>query len=131
VECGGTISVYHALIVPGGRYSIQAADTACSSEGTELFSAPLELATSRWGDLAGTFTGVSYPAPDGRVNISIDVLAILNKFNNSSGAPGKARADLDPATPDQVITILDAVQALDAFRGLLYPFAPPAWPCGG
>ncbi len=48
---------------------------------------------------------------------------MLNGFSNRPTAIVKARVDLEPATPDRLVTILDAVMAIDAFRGLPYPFA--------
>ena len=59
-----------------------------------------------------------------------DIIAIIGKFVSSVGAPSKARADLEPALPDQTINIADALSAVSAFSGLPYPFAPGPPPCG-
>ncbi len=62
--------------------------------------------------------------PDGRVDIVTDILAIIAKFGSRPGAPAKIRVDLEPGMLDMKINITDVTFALDAFRGLPYPFAP-------
>jgi hypothetical protein len=63
---------------------------------------------------------------------------VLDKFRNlvppSLPCPAiiKARADVEPQTPDQLINITDVTLVLDAFRGFPYPFSPSGPPpCGG
>ena len=58
------------------------------------------------------------------------MLAIIGAFGNRPGGVSKTQADLHPETPDRQIQILDVVLALDAFRGLPYPFEPSGVPCG-
>ena len=63
--------------------------------------------------------------PDGTVGVTSDVTAILDKFKNLPGAVAKARADIEPALPDQRINITDVTYCLDGFLGLPYPFPAP------
>ncbi|MFQ5494517.1 MAG: hypothetical protein ACE5EX_03970, partial [Phycisphaerae bacterium] len=71
----------------------------------------------------------TWSAPDGIVGVTSDVIAVVDKFAGRTTAPIKARADIEPATPDQLINISDATRALDAFRGRSYPFDPGPPPC--
>ena len=67
--------------------------------------------------------------PDGTVDVTTDVTAVLDKFKNLEGAPAKARSDIDPTRPDQIINMTDVTYVLDAFRGSDYPFEPGPPPC--
>ena len=60
--------------------------------------------------------------PNNNPDIS-DVLGVLNKFSNAPCAPKKTRADLEPATPDLKVAIIDVLQAVNGFSGLAYSFA--------
>jgi hypothetical protein len=127
----GTVNVYHAGIVPRGRYAVQVIDEECVVSEAN-FSAVLELSSSAWADVAGPFNIAtrSWRPPDGRVDVTVDVVAVLEKFRNSLTAPIKARADLEPATADQQVNISDVTRGLDSFRSLPFPFAPGgASPC--
>jgi hypothetical protein len=125
------VHVYHAAVVPGGSYVVQLLPEECAPLESN-FSAVLARSAGSWGDLAGPFNsglGV-WPPPDGRKDIVVDVVAVLEKFGNRPAAPIKARADVEPATVDQKINLTDVVRMLDAFRGLAYPFLPgPSAPC--
>lgn len=125
----GIVQVYHRNIIPGAVYEIEVFDI-------DNLSRPVTNrigTTSRWGDVAGSFDATlgTWAPADGRVDIAIDVVSILDGFANSPGAPAKARTDLEPSTPDRKINITDLVVALDAFSGQPYPFAPGPAPCGG
>ncbi|MFQ5494216.1 MAG: hypothetical protein ACE5EX_02445 [Phycisphaerae bacterium] len=127
----GTVHVSHGTIVPGGLYSIQLVDEVCDA-GNELnFSAALNVRLSRWGDLTGAFDGGNgvWTAPDGIVEVITDCVGLLDNFAGRVSAPIKARADLEPGTPDRLINISDAVSCIDAFRGRAYPFDPGPPPC--
>jgi hypothetical protein len=128
----GTVQVFHHMLVPGGRYSVQIYDPACSLNDAENLSAPVQVSMGRWGDVAGLpLGGGAFGPPDARVDIISDAIALLNKFNNRPNALPKARCDIQPALPDLVIDIVDVSRAIDAFRGMPYPFPPAPWPCGG
>ena len=81
-----------------------------------------------WGDVVENCSILPCAPPDGVVNITTDVTAILDKFRNLERSPSKARSDLEPLLLDQLINISDVTFSLDAFRGDEYPFAIPT-PC--
>ena len=127
----GLLHVSDDIIVPGGSYSVQVVNRTCEASLEGSFSAPLVVSTSRWGDIGGPFdpTTGRWAAPDDRVDVVFDAVAILGKFANEAGAPSKQRADIQPAVPDRIIDILDVVFVIDAFRGSTYPFEPVSAPC--
>lgn len=123
----GIVQVYHRHIIPDAAYEIEVFDI-------DNLTTPVTSrmgATSRWGDVAGNFdpTSGTWPPPDGRVDVTVDAVGILDGFANRPNAPAKARTDLEPSTPDRKINITDVVFALDAFSGRPYPFAPGPAPC--
>ena len=124
-----TLQVYHELIVPDGVYDLRTIDQTCFVGASTNYSAAMTLGTSRWSDLVSDCTTVPCGPPDGIVNVTTDIVAILDKFANKPNAVTKARCDVGPARPDLVIDVLDLTQALDAFGGTTYPYAMPA-PCG-
>ncbi|RME38779.1 MAG: hypothetical protein D6788_06770 [Planctomycetota bacterium] len=127
----GLVHLYGRMIVPGGSYRIQAVDSTCPETDEASYSPPLIVATSAWGDVTGGCTPPPCSPPDGRVDVTVDVTAVLDKFRNAPGALGKARADVDPIIPDQLIQIADVTRVLDAFRSGPYPFDavdPPPCP---
>lgn len=126
----GTIQVRHTLIVPGGTYRVQAVNESCDASLPANFSTPLDLTTSRWGDILGAYSVVGWKPPDGSVDITIDVTGLLDKFKNLAGAPSKVRCDLEPSELDFVINFSDVTFCLDAFKGEGFPFVPAQWPCG-
>ena len=125
----GTVHVSHAGIVPGGIYDIQLVEQSCNVASEASFSMPLRLTQSKWADVGGPFSAGSWTPPDTTVDVAFDIISILEGFRSLPGAPIKARVDLEPATPDRVINILDVTRALDAFRGFGYPFSPQPLPC--
>lgn len=125
----GTVHVSHALLVPDGDYELQVVDASCLLALEEDYSAPLVLDTSRWGDAVSNCASLPCGAPNNIVEIS-DVLAILDKFRNIVSGPVKSRGDIEPATPDRIVSISDVTQALNAFSGNSYAFAAPgSFPC--
>jgi len=78
----------------------------------------------------GPWNGQFWPAPDGSVGFTSDVIAVLDKFSNKSTAPIKARCDIDPDSPEQKVSITgDVSRVMDAFRGWAYPFGGPQEEC--
>jgi hypothetical protein len=122
----GVVHAYHAAIVPGGTYRVQQVEQTCDRAAESNYSAPLDIDTSRWGDVVRDCTTIPCGPPDGSAGI-VDVTALLDKFKNLPGALRKARADIEPALPDQLVNISDVTCGLDAFRGFGYPFTvePP------
>jgi hypothetical protein len=125
----GALHVTDDEIIPNAVYEVQIIDCA-SDFGNELaYSDPLTIDTSRWGDLVGNCTVLPCTAPDGVVNVTTDVTAVLDKFKNLPGAVMKSRADLDPNVPEWLVNITDVTAGLDAFLGFTYP--PTGWPGPG
>jgi hypothetical protein len=122
------IHVYDETIVPNGMYEVQAVNETCDLVPENNYSAKLVVATSAWGDVCDQWNGTSWDPPNEQVDLVYDVTAILDKFKNSAGAPVKARADLEPALPDQKVNMTDVTVAIDAFGGYPYPFSTPD-PC--
>ena len=120
--------MFHEGIAPDATYTVDTIHEECSVADEVSFSTPREFPTARWGDVSGEFDFVSgvWTGVDGRVDIPVDVVALLDKFTNHPRAPSKARTDLAPARPDQrVDNIPDLLRVLDAFMGLPYPFDAP------
>lgn len=129
-----TIHVYDEYIVPGGVYELQAIYLGCPTDEEARYTAPAMQPTSVWGDVAGPFVDGAWTAPDGRVDVIVDVVAILDKYRNLGGAPPKTWADLagvppNAALPDLKIAVLDAVYGIYAFQGDEFPFEPAGDPC--
>lgn len=127
----GSISLYHAAIVPGSVYQVGAVTEACVELEIDLPASHTVVETSRFGDVVGDLASSPPGPPDGDVAIA-DVLAVIEGFSSVGGAPRKVRTDLEPATPDRVISISDVLVNLSAFSGLPFPFSLPAdfAPCG-
>jgi hypothetical protein len=132
----GTVHVWGEGVIPGATYRLQAINCADDpNDETRYSEPPLVVTTPRWGDCCGPFAAGAYPGPDNSVDVTVDVLASLEKFRNTSTAPIKARADvIGDVVPrvnlDSKINISDVTQVLNGFRSLPYPFTPtmPA-PC--
>ena len=122
----GSAHVYHEALMPGADYHIQAIGEGCSRAVESSYSVPLEVTMSGWGDVVEDCSVIPCPPPDGSVDVTTDVTAILDKFKNSLNALVTARADIEPQVPDQKINISDVTFALDAFRGRTYP--PDSFP---
>jgi hypothetical protein len=128
----GALHVGDDEIVPLGVYDVQAINCAADFGNEANYSAPLTINTSKWGDLISDCTVIPCGPPDGIVNVTTDVTAVLDKYKNLPNAVLKVRADLEgspagqPATPDQAINISDVTFCLNAFLGETYP--PPGFP---
>ena len=105
----GTIYLADWTVVPGTTYQVQAV----------LEDAKLSLAASAstpaWGDLQ---------PPWGDLSLS-DAMRVVDGFGQVPGAPPLEQIDLHPAVPDGVVDFDDIVAAVDAYRGLPYPFDTP------
>ncbi len=121
----GLLSVYGDAIVPGGRYGVQAIAIGCYAADEPRYSIPLNVETSVWGDVVKNCVETPCSPPDGIIDVTTDVTAVLDKFKNARGAVRKVRADLEPTVPDQKINITDVTYCLDAFSGATYSFAGP------
>ncbi len=119
------LHVTGSALTPSSVYEIEILSDTCM--GTEAtcpdFSEPLEMRTTRWGDVAAPFN-----PPDGSVQPAFsDIGVLVDKFKSVLGAPIKARAlligvnlqgEID-LTPDFNFTHIAG--CVDAFKGLPYP----------
>ena len=125
----GTVHVFGRNIVPGGTYELREVNVQCALSDATALAAPLVMTTSKWGDTVSDCQTSPCGPPDGSVDVTTDIVSILNKFRALPGAPVKSRVDLEPDVPDLVINITDLTRALAAFRGAAYPFTPSPAPC--
>lgn len=123
-EWGGTVNITGVDITPDTSYTV-ALDFGAL--GSPAITDSVTATTTRWGDVAGPFMYGAWSAPDGSVDVTADILAILDRFVGRSFAPSVPRVDLIGAGqtgpdcgPDGLIDILDILTGLDAFRGLSY-----------
>lgn len=118
------VHVYDEATVPDAIYHVQMIPENGDTSDEQAYSAPLVISTSIWGDIVGYLDlGPNYwTGPDGSVDFTSDVTAVLDKFTNASNAPLKSRADQDPNEPDRLINISDVTFVLGAFGGDDYPF---------
>ncbi|MBI1826688.1 MAG: hypothetical protein HY287_10630 [Planctomycetes bacterium] len=123
---GQIIYVSGPEILPSSYYDVQFVGQSC--QGVERncvnVSAPLRVHTRRWGDVAPPFQTPS-PAPLTQPDIK-DVTAILNKMKEIPGSLGVTRTDLFGNAPNHRVDISDVSSAVDAFKGLAFPFAGPS-----
>ncbi len=124
----GPIKLFGDRVIPNGTYQIQEIHSACARTAEADYSATLAAITSAWGDIVKDCETTPCGPPDGTVDVTTDVTAILDKFKNANGALLKTRCDIEPAVPDRRINITDVTYGLDAFRGRTYSFPPPD-PC--
>ena len=140
-DCQVIVSLYNEGIVPSdfekgsAIYDIQVIDEQCPSESEEAYSIPLTMIQPRWGDVCGPGGGGACTGQaDGIVDVTNDVLGVLDKFANVNNLQ-KVRADLEPNDdginngPDFKVNVAnDVLYVLDAFTGRQYP-ASPKDPC--
>ena len=117
----GLVHVYGAEIMPSSLYHLQAIEPECDVKGGETnYSTSLTLATARWGDVDPPFNPPSTQSqPD-----TIDIVGLVNKFKDLTGAPTKVYARLQPAIldPGNGVNALDILSAVDAFKGFPYAY---------
>lgn len=124
----GAIQIGGPELMPSSTFQIENVSSLCmgNESACTAVSAPLFVTTARGGDVATPFNPPSSSVqPD-----SADVVAVLNKFRNQTGAPSKAIAQIQPNTLELNVDVgaLDIVACIDAFRGLAYPYSGPC-PC--
>jgi len=125
-----TITLLHVAgqaIVPSSSYDVEVLAASClGNEGAcTAVSAPLTIATARWGDIEIPW---SQPGGSAQPDAS-DIGALTNKFKDAVGAPIKARALLAgdargaiDFAPD--LNFLHVSACVDGFKGLPYPYKP-------
>ena len=123
----GDVHVYHEGFIPDSVYKVHVIGDDCLIAEPN-FSTALTIASPRWGDCCGPFDGAQWLGADGSVDVTIDVVACLEKFKNLSTAPITARSDIEPRDPDLLITVADVTFFVGAFSGDPYPFSPSGGP---
>ena len=111
-DWGGTVYVTDIEIIPDQMYEVQA---DCGNSAA-VVSAPAEVTSGKWGDVAGTFANGIWPEPDGIVSFQ-DIAAIVDGFQEAPFAPSRYLTDLFGCTPDGTIDFLDVLGGVAAFRG--------------
>jgi len=83
----------------------------------------LRVATGKWGDVVAVFGGAAQP------NFA-DITAIVDKFKTLASAADTPRTDLvgpgptgTPNVPEQTTDFRDISADVDAFKGVLFPYA--------
>ena len=130
-DCVEYVHLYHEGLVPSGAYDVQVIDNNCALQVEGSYSAPLTIIQSAWGDVCGPGPGGACKGvADGVVDVTNDVLGILDKFANVNSLQ-KARADIEPGDdgfnngPDFKVNVAsDVLYCLAAFGGAPYPFSP-------
>lgn len=124
----GPVAVFGAEIVPSSTYEITTFASECENAETSCsnISGPVEVRTRRSGDVTANFN----PPGTGAQPDALDVVALVNKFRNTMGAPSKRSTQIQPHLPElnADVNALDIVAVVDAFRGLAYAFGGPC-PC--
>jgi len=123
------IHVYEDEIVPSSIYHIQAIPEGCDLNEEGNYSTSLEIGTSLWGDVVGAKVSGEWLPPDGQVDVTRDVTAVMDKFQNRFDAPTKPRCDVDPDTPNLVVEIADVLKVNQAVGNSPYPFDGPEDGC--
>ena len=138
-DCVEYVHLYHEGIVPSKMltpsgpidipavYHVQVLDYTCPDADIYYSSPPLVMQQAGWGDVCGPGPGGACKGvADGIVDVTNDVLGVLDKFANVNNLQ-KARADLEPNLLDFKINVaMDVLHCLAAFGGAPYPFAPKA-----
>ncbi|MBP7746381.1 MAG: lamin tail domain-containing protein [Phycisphaerae bacterium] len=108
-----TILIADEETVPSTLYEVR---SAVLSGGSPAFSGPASATTWLWGDTTG----------DAATTV-LDILCVLDGFQDVFGQCSLAGDDLMGEVPDADINLLDITAVCDAFGGLPYPDSNP---CG-
>ncbi|MBI1825320.1 MAG: transposase [Planctomycetes bacterium] len=125
---GATLHVTGVEVVPSSVYLVQSIPDGADIADEAAYSTPLAIPTARWGDVVDPFQLPSAALTQPNV---LDVAAIVDKFKDLPTAINKARAQLQPASPDPTrpVDIRDIADTVDAFKAFAYPFTiPPSCP---
>ena len=127
----GTVRLLHvtgSAIVPSSTYDVENLAGSCAGNEASCaaVSAPLQINTTRWGDIVDPYNP---PDPSSQPDFA-DIGALVNKFKSALGAPIKARAALAGSVPDPGpdIGFTHISACVDAFKGLPYPYTIAACP---
>jgi len=117
------VYVYGVEVVPRSVYTVKTVTADCGADTLEEnFSASIELATQKWGDIVPPFWTPAVLQPDFN-----DIASVVHSFVDGATAPNKPRAQLQPdvPVPSQGIDFRDIAATVAAFVGDPYPFAGP------
>jgi hypothetical protein len=131
------LHVTGSAIAPSSTFELEVLGSSCMGleDTCEDVSDPLEIGTSRWGDVE-----VPYNPPSTTVQPDLgDISGLVNKFRSAAGDPIKARALLAGAPGNTFGEITHEVldvdfgfshisACVDAYRGAPYPYAISACP---
>jgi len=117
------VHVNGCIIVPGNEYVIQATgDNITLGDPLSIFTTTPQFDAGRqFGDITGSFIAGFWTAPDGLVTGN-DIVATVQKFNLAPNALLLARADIDGAVPNTVISAGDILRAVQAFNAEPFSF---------
>lgn len=128
----GAVNLVHlfgADVVPGSQYTVQAVDCECGFDSEADYSAPLEVRTGKWGDIAPTFATPGGPfQPDFG-----DISALVDCFTGAPTAPSATVCNIQPRVPGVCggggvavpTSFTDIAADVGAFSGDPYPYGPP------
>ena len=141
-DCQVKVALYNEGIIPSDPnkgsaiYDVQVIDVQCPNDDEGSYSIALTMIQSRWGDVCGPGPGGACTGQaDGVVDVTNDVLGVLDKFTNTNNLQ-KIRADIEPGDefwttgkgsngPDFMVNVAnDVLFVLNAFMGSQYPFLP-------
>ncbi len=117
----GVLAAYGDAIIPGGVYDVKAVNLGCFSADVSVCTKSFRAETAKWGDIVSNCLDCPCGPAEGQ-NAITDVLALVNKFQNSFCAPAKSRTDIEPGSIDFLVTISDVLQGLGGFSGNPFPF---------
>ncbi len=117
-DCADVVHVFDETILPSLGYDVQVITEGCPLDKESGYSAPLTMIQSRAGDVCGPGPeGACSGMADGIVDITNDVLGVLDKFANVNDLQ-KARADIAPRERDFIVDVAtDVHYCLAAFTG--------------
>ncbi len=113
-------------VVPGNTYNI-----GVTTDGANFFESsnhcggiylpvdttpPQSFASRRFGDLVGSYVAGAWTSPDGLVT-SLDIVAVVKKFQLDPTAPLLARVDTDGAVPNGILAANDILRVVLGFAG--------------
>jgi len=116
----GVLELFGPEVVPGSFYEIRFGDAACALSGDESCLSPAAyIWTAAWGDVVND-GGTQTPNFE-------DINAVIDSFRGLPSAVGTIRSKLhgnilDPSAP---VSFQDIFHAVNAFRGIPYPYAGP------
>jgi len=111
------LHIYGSEVVPGSVYQVDAIVANCDRNYWYNYSEPIVIPTAPWGDIIGTSGDLTFS----------DIVAVTDYYRDAPNAPSKTQTQLQPnvPAPAQQVSFSDVSQAVNAFRGFVYPFAGP------